>query len=215
LRITDHSGSGLAQVAIPHRAGLARVCPSLALPLPSHTGATAAVCIRPFPWQKTPRGSTPGSASDRLPVVTPVCANCGPPLDAQPRPHVAASFLLKNLLIPWQQGARWFWTPWWMPISPTTLSAAMDRRLRRRCRALLPHLQSREPGREVRPGGSYVRRWCPSCTAARQVDSPALASAADHAQRRRCRAGPHLSRPIVSHLVSREVALEAYRRITL
>ena len=37
----------------------------------------------------------------------------------------------------------------------------MGRRLRRRCRALLPHLQSVLQAEKFDPAGTYVRRWIP------------------------------------------------------
>ena len=66
---------------------------------------------------------------------------------------IVASFLVKDLLIPWQEGARWFWdTLVDADLANNTAGLAVDGRLRCRRRALLPHLQPGEPGREVRSG---------------------------------------------------------------
>ena len=67
---------------------------------------------------------------------------------------IAASFLIKHLLIDWRQGEAWFWDTL-VDADPANNAGelAMGRRLRRRCRALLPHLQSDAAGREVRPRG--------------------------------------------------------------
>ncbi|MEQ1440729.1 deoxyribodipyrimidine photo-lyase [Fontimonas sp. SYSU GA230001] len=75
---------------------------------------------------------------------------------------VAASFLTKNLLIPWQEGARWFWdalvdadlannTLGWQWVAGCGADAAPYFRI------FNPLLQARK----FDPGGDYVRRWAP------------------------------------------------------
>jgi hypothetical protein len=67
---------------------------------------------------------------------------------------VVASFLVKNLRMHWLHGARWFWDTLGRRRSRQQHARlAVGRRLRRRCRTLLPGLQSAEPGREVRCAG--------------------------------------------------------------
>jgi deoxyribodipyrimidine photo-lyase len=75
---------------------------------------------------------------------------------------LAASFLTKNLLIPWQEGARWFWdtlvdadlannTLGWQWTAGCGVDAA-------------PYFRIFNPvrqGERFDPGGSYVRRWVP------------------------------------------------------
>jgi deoxyribodipyrimidine photo-lyase len=51
---------------------------------------------------------------------------------------IVASFLVKDLRVSWQEGARWF------------LDTLVDGRLRGRCGAVFSDLQPHEPGREVR-----------------------------------------------------------------
>jgi len=75
---------------------------------------------------------------------------------------VVASFLTKNLLIPWQEGARWFWdtlvdadlannTQGWQWTAGCGADAAPY------FRVFNPVLQ----GEKFDPTGDYVRRWCP------------------------------------------------------
>ncbi len=64
---------------------------------------------------------------------------------------VVASFLVKHLLIDWREGESWFWdTLVDADAASNPGELAMGRGLRRRCRALFPHLQSGAAGREVR-----------------------------------------------------------------
>jgi deoxyribodipyrimidine photo-lyase len=129
---------------------------------------------------------------------------------------VVASFLVKNLLIPWQEGARWFWdtlvdadlannTLGWQWTAGCGADAAPFFRI------FNPVSQSEK----FDPRGNYVRRWVPEV--ARLPDAwihqpwqapPATLTEAG------VELGRTYPRPIVSHLVSREVALEAYRGIT-
>lgn len=73
-----------------------------------------------------------------------------------------ASFLVKNLLIPWQQGADWFWdtlvdadlannSASWQWVAGCGADAAPYFRI------FNPVLQ----GEKFDPKGEYVRRWCP------------------------------------------------------
>ncbi|QIK38195.1 deoxyribodipyrimidine photo-lyase [Caldichromatium japonicum] len=75
---------------------------------------------------------------------------------------VVASLLTKNLLIPWQEGARWFWdtlvdadlannTLGWQWTAGCGADAAPYYRI------FNPVLQ----GQKFDPEGAYVRRWCP------------------------------------------------------
>jgi deoxyribodipyrimidine photo-lyase len=75
---------------------------------------------------------------------------------------IVASFLTKNLLIPWQEGARWFWdtlvdadlannTAGWQWTAGCGADAAPY------FRVFNPVLQ----GQKFDPKGAYVRRWCP------------------------------------------------------
>lgn len=78
---------------------------------------------------------------------------------------IVASFLTKNLLIPWTEGARWFWdtlvdadlannTAGWQWTAGCGADAAPY------FRVFNPILQ----GQKFDPEGAYVRRWCPQLT---------------------------------------------------
>ena len=107
---------------------------------------------------------------------------------------IVASFLVKDLLIPWQEGAALVLghagrcRP-----GEQHAGLAMDGRLRRRRRPVFPHLQPGQPGREVRPR----RRLRPPLGAgtgpiADGVDSQALGGPRVRAGRRGRRAGGKL-----------------------
>ena len=98
---------------------------------------------------------------------------------------VAASFLVKDLLLPWQEGARWFWdtlvdadlannTQGWQWTAGCGADAAPY------FRVFNPELQAEK----FDPDGTYVARW---------VDQPV--------------------EPIVDHDLARDRALSAYARI--
>ena len=71
---------------------------------------------------------------------------------------IAASFLVKHLLIPWQEGEAWFWdTLVDADLANNAASWQWVAGCGRRRRALFPHLQSDPAGREVRSR----RRLCP------------------------------------------------------
>ena len=72
---------------------------------------------------------------------------------------IAASFLVKHLLLPWQEGEAWFWdTLVDADLANNSAQLAVGRGLRRRRRALFPHLQPGAAGPEIRPR----RRLCAS-----------------------------------------------------
>ncbi len=128
---------------------------------------------------------------------------------------IVASFLVKDLLISWHEGARWFWdtlvdadlaqnTLGWQWVAGCGADAA-------------PYFRVFNPvtqGEKFDPRGDYVLRWCPE-----------LKGLPDEWIHRPWQAPPEIlarakveldrayPRPIVSHAIAREVALEAYARI--
>ena len=76
---------------------------------------------------------------------------------------IVALFLVKDLHLPWQWGARWFLGAVGRRLhgqQPTRL--AVGGGLRHRCGAVLPGVQSDHAGqRSSIPEGEYVRRWLP------------------------------------------------------
>jgi deoxyribodipyrimidine photo-lyase len=129
---------------------------------------------------------------------------------------IAASFLVKDLLIPWQRGEEWFWDTLvdadraqnggnWQWVAGCGADAAPF------FRVFNPVLQ----GEKFDPRGAYVREWVPEL--ARLPDklihrpwsaTPAQLSAAG------VTLGQTYPPPIVDHAKARQAALAAYRRIS-
>ncbi len=130
---------------------------------------------------------------------------------------VVASFLVKHLLLPWQDGAAWFWdtlvdadlannTLGWQWVAGCGADAAPYFRI------FNPTTQSEK----FDPHGAYIRRFVPELAALPDADihEPAAASSAVLAE-----AGVILGRtyprPIVDHPMARARALEALSSIRL
>jgi deoxyribodipyrimidine photo-lyase len=128
---------------------------------------------------------------------------------------VAASFLVKHLLVPWQQGARWFWdtlvdadlannSVGWQWVAGSGADAAPY------FRVFNPLLQAQK----FDPDGNYVRRWVPELAAlpTELLHDPSMAP--ESALRA---AGVELGRtyplPVVAHTVGRARALAAYASV--
>jgi deoxyribodipyrimidine photo-lyase len=128
---------------------------------------------------------------------------------------VTASFLVKHLLQPWQDGEAWFWdtlvdadlaqnTANWQWVAGSGADAAPYFRI------FNPVLQ----GERFDPEGSYVRRWLPALgrLPRRFVHSPWRAPA-DVLAAARLRLGTDYPRPIVEHEAARRRALAAFAEI--
>jgi deoxyribodipyrimidine photo-lyase len=128
---------------------------------------------------------------------------------------VAASFLVKHLLIDWRHGARHFWatlkdadlannTMGWQWVAGCGVDAA-------------PYFRIFNPirqGERFDPDGSYVRRWIPEIASLpnRCIHKPWLAP---ESTLTKCavRLGDTYPHPVVKHDFARERALGAYRQI--
>lgn len=123
---------------------------------------------------------------------------------------IVASFLVKDLLIPWQDGARWFWdtlvdadlannTLGWQWAAGCGADAAPYFRI------FNPALQ----GKKFDPTGAYVRRWIPELATLPDalVHEPWRAAGGDRDVRAAYPA------PIVDHQEARERALAAHAAI--
>lgn len=124
---------------------------------------------------------------------------------------VAASFLVKDLLIPWQEGAAWFWdtlvdadlannTMGWQWVAGCGADAA-------------PYFRIFNPvrqGEKFDPEGSYVRRWLPELALLPNEwihhpwDAPEFVL-----EKARVKLGRNYPHPIVDHNVARSRALNA------
>jgi len=127
---------------------------------------------------------------------------------------IAASFLVKDLLLPWQQGARWFWDTL---VDADLANNTLGWQWTAGCGAdATPYFRVFNPavqGERFDPHGDYVRRWVPELGAvpARWIHRPWLAP--DEVLKR---AGVELGRdypmPMVDHAEARRRALEVFRK---
>jgi deoxyribodipyrimidine photo-lyase len=114
---------------------------------------------------------------------------------------VVASFLVKHLLVPWQDGERWFWDTLvdadlannalnWQWVAGSGPDAAPYFRI------FNPVIQSRK----FDPAGDYIRRWVPALG---DVPAPAI-----HQPWKT--SGPNYPAPIVDHQLARQRALALF-----
>ncbi len=128
---------------------------------------------------------------------------------------VVASFLVKHLLIPWQDGERWFWdtlvdadlannSASWQWVAGCGADAAPYFRI------FNPILQ----GRKFDPDGRYVRHWVPELNdlPAKYLHEP-WAAPEEILDTAGVRLGRDYPQPIVDHPAARERALEAYKKL--
>lgn len=128
---------------------------------------------------------------------------------------IVASFLVKDLLIPWQRGAEWFWdtlvdadlannTLGWQWTAGCGADAAPYFRI------FNPVLQ----GEKFDPSGAYVKRWVPELC---RVPDSIIHRVFEQPNSKLISFGVELGRtypqPIVDHLAARDAALEAFDRI--
>ncbi len=128
---------------------------------------------------------------------------------------LAASFLIKNCRIPWQEGARWFWdtlvdadlasnTLGWQWTAGCGVDAAPY------FRVFNPILQ----GEKFDPDGAYVRRWAPELAAlpASFLHQPWTLPPTESSTTE-FTLGRHYPHPVVDFAASRAEALAGYERI--
>ncbi len=126
---------------------------------------------------------------------------------------VAASFLVKHLLISWRAGERWFWDTLvdadlannvanWQWVAGCGADAAPYFRI------FNPVLQ----GQKFDPDGAYVRRWIPALAElpAKHLHAPWTAPP-DVLTQAGVRLGDNYPRPIVDHGAARKRALAAFK----
>jgi deoxyribodipyrimidine photo-lyase len=128
---------------------------------------------------------------------------------------IVASFLTKDLRLPWQEGARWFWDTL---VDADLASNTLGWQWTAGCGAdAAPYFRVFNPvtqGQKFDPNGKYVREWIPEIASLpdKAIHSPWAAAASDLVQ-----AGIELGKdypaPIVDHSKERENALEAYNTL--
>ena len=103
---------------------------------------------------------------------------------------IVASFLVKHLLIPWQEGTAWFWDTL---VDADLANNTLGWQWTAGCGAdAAPYFRIFNPARQSErfdPAGEYVRRWVPEIS------------------------GPDYPRPIVDHATARREALEAFEKM--
>lgn len=124
---------------------------------------------------------------------------------------VVASFLVKHLLLPWQEGARWFWDTL---VDADLAQNSLNWQWSAGCGAdAAPYFRIFNPTTQAErydPDGTYVRRWVPElaelptpCLLAPWTAPPAVLGAAGVVL------GRTYPEPIVDHASARERALAA------
>ena len=128
---------------------------------------------------------------------------------------IAASFLVKHLLIPWQDGAAWFWDTLvdanlannsvsWQWVAGCGVDAAPFFRI------FNPVLQ----GRKFDPDGGYVRRWIPELANLpnKHIQQP-WTTPKYLLENSGISLGNNYPHPIVDHLAARHRALNMFRKL--
>jgi len=128
---------------------------------------------------------------------------------------IVASFLVKDLLLSWQEGARWFWDTL---VDADLAQNTLGWQWTAGCGAdAAPYFRIFNPvsqGEKFDPLGDYVRRWCPEIATLpdkwlhRPWEAPAEVLKVSGVTLART-----YPRPVVSHSIAREVALEAFDKI--
>jgi deoxyribodipyrimidine photo-lyase len=120
---------------------------------------------------------------------------------------IVASFLVKDLLLSWQEGARWFWDTL---VDADLAQNTLGWQWTAGCGAdAAPYFRVFNPvtqGEKFDPHGHYVRRWCPELNNVpdQWVHQPWKAA---------IKSKINYPEPIVSHALAREVALEAFGKL--
>ncbi len=128
---------------------------------------------------------------------------------------IVASFLVKDLLLPWQQGARWFWDTL---VDADLANNTMGWQWTAGCGAdAAPFFRIFNPvaqGRRFDADGQYVRHWVPEISDLpnRWIHEPWNAPQADRGAAG-LESGKAYPAPIVDHQAARKQALAAYGRI--
>ncbi len=128
---------------------------------------------------------------------------------------IVASFLVKHLLIPWQEGERWFWDTL---VDADLANNAMNWQWVAGCGTdAAPYFRIFNPvlqGEKFDPDGRYVRQWVPEIAA---LPDAYIHKPWTSPQAVRLAAGielqKHYPAPIVDHAMARRRALDAFARL--
>ncbi len=128
---------------------------------------------------------------------------------------VAASFLVKNLRIPWQEGARWFWDTL---VDADLANNTLGWQWAAGCGAdAAPYFRIFDPwlqGEKFDPHGDYLRRWLPELARVPRRYAHAPWTMPPAVQNDcGCTIGRDYPVPLVDFAASRREALAAYDRL--
>ena len=126
---------------------------------------------------------------------------------------IVASFLVKDLLLSWAEGAAWFWdTLVDADLAQNTLGWQWTAGCGADAAPFFRIFNPMSQGEKFDPRGDYVRRWCPELAPLpdkwlhRPWEAPV-----EILFRASVRLGREYPAPIISHATAREVALEVFR----
>jgi deoxyribodipyrimidine photo-lyase len=128
---------------------------------------------------------------------------------------IVASFLVKDLLIPWQDGARWFWDTL---VDADLANNTLGWQWTAGCGAdAAPYFRIFNPttqGTKFDPQGDYIRRWCAELAKLpnKWIHQPSAASP-EILRAAGVQLGRTYPKPIVDHASARLAALESFARI--
>lgn len=128
---------------------------------------------------------------------------------------IVASFLVKDLLIPWQEGARWFWDTL---VDADLASNTLGWQWTAGCGAdAAPFFRIFNPvsqGEKFDPAGDYVTRWVPELRGltTEWIHSPWLAPA-ELLRQAGIELGRNYPKPVVDHAAARSRALAAFEKL--
>jgi len=127
---------------------------------------------------------------------------------------IVASFLVKDLLLPWQAGARWFWDTL---VDADLASNTLGWQWTAGCGAdAAPYFRIFNPttqGEKFDPNGDYIRRWCPELAniSIKWIHQP-HAAPLDILRAAGIELGRTYPEPVVNHAAARLAALDAFAR---
>ena len=128
---------------------------------------------------------------------------------------IVASFLVKDLLLPWSAGAKWFWDTL---VDADLAQNSLGWQWSAGCGAdAAPYFRVFNPtmqGEKFDPHGDYVRRWCPELAKlpAKWIHQP-LTAPAEILRAANVNLGKNYPVPLVNHAAARVAALAAFAKL--
>ncbi|MGH1417356.1 MAG: cryptochrome/photolyase family protein [Hyphomicrobiaceae bacterium] len=128
---------------------------------------------------------------------------------------IAASFLIKDLFLPWQEGEKWFWDT--LVDADLASNAASWQWVAGSGADAAPFFRIFNPvtqGRKFDPDGAYVRKWVPELANLPDKFIHAPWTAPDDVlTAANIELDINYPNPIVDHSIARQTALEGYKKV--